>query len=53
VLVLTLLKSPMILSWKQKDGKNFGLALRSGFRELSRDDFLTIVRAMKVDESKI
>ncbi len=38
--------APLTLSWKPKEGKKWGMALRSGFKELTKEDFLVIAKAM-------
>lgn len=40
--------APLTLSWKPKEGKKWGMALRSGFKELEKEDFDIIANAMKL-----
>ncbi len=44
---------PITLSWKPKEGSKWGMAIRSGFKELTKEDFTIIAQAMKLNEDLI
>jgi EVE domain len=44
---------PLVLSWKKKKDTKWGMALRSGFRELTFEDFTIISEAMKLKAEEV